>query len=80
MEGIFKEMSAFIPIAVAHDATCEKGDEWLFHGMADGKEDPKGESNTITEDEIEDAKIGCVVFCIMLLVGIGFGIYQLITH
>lgn len=73
-------MSAFIPIAVAHDATCEKGDEWLFHGMADDKEDPKGESNTITEDEIEDAKTGCVVFCIMLLVGIGFGIYYLITH
>ena len=73
-------MSEFISIAVAHDATCKKGDEWLFHGMAEGKEDPKGESDPITEEEIEDAKIGCVVFCIMLLVGIGFGIYYLITH
>lgn len=73
-------MSAFIPIAVAHDSTCEKGDEWLFYGMADDKEDPKGESDAITEDEIEDAKIGCVVFCIMFLIGIGFGIYYLITH
>lgn len=30
-------MSSFIPVAVAHDATCDKGDEWLFHGMAEGK-------------------------------------------
>ena len=27
-------MSSFIPIVIAHDAICEKGDEWLFHGMA----------------------------------------------
>lgn len=73
-------MSSFIPIVIAHDATCKKGDEWLFHGMAEDKEDPKGEADTITEVEIEDAIIGCVMFCIMLLVGIGFGIYYLITH
>lgn len=73
-------MSSFIPIAVAHDATCKKGDEWLFHGMAEGKEDPKGESDPITLEEIEDAKTGCVVFCVMLLIGIGFGIYYLIVH
>ena len=73
-------MSEFIPIAVAHDATCKKGDEWLFHGMAEDKEDPKGESDPITEEEIEDANIGCVAFCIMILVGIGFGIWYFITH
>ena len=73
-------MSAFISIAVAHDMTCEKGDEWFFHGMAEDKEDPKDESDPITEDEVKDAKIGCVMFCIMLLIGIGFGIYYLITH
>lgn len=74
-------MSSFIPIAIAHDAICDKGDEWLFHGMAKDKKDPKGESDPITEEEIEDAKIGCVVFCIMLLLfGIGFVIYYLITH
>ena len=71
---------SLISIAIAHDATCEKGDEWLFHGMAEGKEDTNCESNTITKDKIEDAKTGCVVFCIMLLVGIGFGIYYLIAH
>lgn len=73
-------MSSFIPIAVAHDATCKKGDEWFFHGMAEGKEDPTGESDAITEEEIEEAKTGCAVFFIMLLAGIGFGIYYLITH
>lgn len=73
-------MSSFIPIAVAHDATCKKGDEWFFHGIAEDKEYPKGESDHITPEEIEDAKTGCVVFCIMLLVGIGFGIYYFITH
>ena len=73
-------MSTIIPIVVAHDSTCEKGDEWIFHGMAEDKEDPKGESDPITEDEIEEAKTGCVVFCIMLLFGIGFGIYYFIRH
>lgn len=73
-------MSAFISIVVAHDTTCKKGDEWFFHGMADDKEDSKYESDSITEDEVEDARIGCVMFCIMLLIGIGFGIYYLITH
>lgn len=73
-------MSAFISIFAAHDATCKKGDECLFHGMAEYKEDPKEESDAITEDEIEEAKTGCVVFCIMVLAGIGFGIYYLIAH
>lgn len=66
-----------IPIAVAHDSTCDKGDEWFFEGL---NEDNNSESDPITEEEIEDAKIGCVLFCIMLIVGIGFGIYYLITY
>lgn len=74
-------MSSFITTAIAHDATCKKGDEWLFHGMAEGKEDLKGESDPITEEEIEAVKIGCIVLCIILeILGIGFGIYYLITH
>ena len=68
-------MNGFITVAIAHDATCEPGDEWMFHGMAESKKDKH-----ITKEEVEDAKIGCVVFCIILLVGIGFGIYYLITH
>ena len=42
-------MSEFIPIAVAHDATCKKGDEWLFHGMAENKEDLRGESRHLKD-------------------------------
>ena len=26
--------NGFIPIAIAHDSTCEPGEEWLFHGTA----------------------------------------------
>ena len=73
-------MISFIIPAVAHDSTCKKGDEWIFHGMAAGKENPKGESDPITEDDIADAIIGCAVFCIALLVGIGYGIYYFITR
>ena len=68
-------MNGFITTAIAHDATCEPGNEWLFHGMAEDKKD-----KPITKEEIEDAKIGCAVFCIILLVGIGFGIWYFLTH
>ena len=27
-------MNGFLTVAIAHDSTCEPGDEWLFHGMA----------------------------------------------
>lgn len=27
-------MNGFITVAIAHDSTCEPGEEWLFHGMA----------------------------------------------
>jgi hypothetical protein len=27
-------MNGFLTAAIAHDSTCEPGDEWLFHGMA----------------------------------------------
>ena len=30
-------MNGFLTVAIAHDATCEPGDEWLFHGMAGDK-------------------------------------------
>lgn len=55
-------------IVAAHDTICKKGDEWLFHGMADGKEDSKSESSTTTEKEIEDTKTDCIVYGIVLLI------------
>lgn len=27
-------MNGFISVAIAHDSTCEPGEEWIFHGMA----------------------------------------------
>ena len=66
-----------IPIAVAHDSTCDKGDEWFFDGL---NEDNSIEDSQLTEEAVEDSKIGCALFCIMLLVGIGFGIYYFIAH
>lgn len=27
-------MNGFITVAIAHDSTCEPGEEWLFHEMA----------------------------------------------
>ena len=74
-------MSGIIPIAVAHDASCKKGDEWLFHRFAKGKKDPNGESDAITKDEVEDAKTDCIVYGTMFLVVIVlFGICYLIAH
>ena len=73
-------MSAFIPIAVAHDATCDKGDEWLFHGMAEGKETPKKLS---AEERIEEEKADLVattiVVVLVALIGIGILLFNLIA-
>lgn len=73
-------MSAFIPIAVAHDATCDKGDEWLFHGMAEGKETPKKLSE---EERIEEEKADfvstAIVAGIVALIGIGILLFKLIA-
>lgn len=73
-------MSAFIPIAVAHDATCDKGDEWFFHGMTEGKETPKKLS---AEERIEEEKADLVATAIVVvlvaLIGIGILLFNLIA-
>lgn len=73
-------MSSFIPIAIAHDATCDKGDEWLFHGMAEDKKTPKKLSE---EERIEDEKAELVataiVAGIVVLIGIGILLFKLIA-
>lgn len=66
-----------IPIAVAHDSTCDKGDEWFFEGL---NEDNNIEDTQLIEEAVEYFKAGCVVFCVMLLIGIGFGIYYFIIY
>lgn len=68
-------MNGFISAIIAHDATCEPGDEWMCHGMAEYKK-----YKPITKEDVDDAKIGCVVFCIILMVVIGFVIWYILTH
>lgn len=74
-------MSAFIPIAVAHDATCDKGDEWLFHGMAEDKETPKklSEEECIEEEKADIAATAIVIVIVALISSIGILLFKLIT-
>ena len=52
-------MNDFITIAIAHDATCEPGEEWLFPGMSGSKD---GDSDW------EPSNVGCG--CLMAFVAI----------
>ena len=74
-------MSAFIPILVAHDATCKKGNELLFHGMANGKETPKklSEEERIKEEKADIAATAIVVVLVALIGSIGMMLFNLIT-
>ena len=71
-------MSAIIGI-VAHDIACKKGDEWVCHGMAEGKETPKRLSE---EERIEEEKADfvstAIVAGIVALIGIGILLFDLI--
>ena len=68
-------MNEFIAAIIAHDSTCEPGDEWMLHGMA---EDKKGKP--VVKKDVDGAKIECVVFCVILVVEIGFVIWCILTH
>lgn len=50
---------SFIPIAVAHDATCPKGEEWVFHHFS------KGGSSAA---DPEDANLGCIIVSLLMAV------------
>lgn len=45
---------SIITTAIAHDSICQKGEEWLFHGMSHGK--------------TENSDLGCCVFFVAALV------------
>lgn len=64
-----------ISAIIAHDTTCEPGDEWILHGMAEYKKD-----KSMTKKDVDGAKIECVVFCVILVVEIGFVIWCILTH
>lgn len=52
-------MNDFITIAIAHDSTCEPGEEWLFPGMSSSKDGGSG---------WEPSNVGCG--CLMAFVAI----------
>ena len=61
-------MNGFITVAIAHDATCEPGEEWLFHGMAGSKD---GGSDW------EPSNVGCGCLMAFVAVVIGFVIWAI---
>jgi len=65
------EMS-FINIAIAHDATCEKGDEWMFHGFAANK---GGSDDDGDGDDDEPLGCGCVIAIILVIAIIGIVVW-----
>lgn len=74
-------MSAFIPIAIVHDATCKKGDELLFHGMANGKKTPKklSEEERIKEEKADIAATAIAIVLAALIGSIGMLLFSLIA-
>lgn len=51
-------MNDMITAAIAHDSTCEPGDEWLFSGLAQDTE----------SDDVDSDAIGCGCASLIALV------------
>lgn len=56
--------NGFITVAIAHDSTCESGDEWLFHGMAqpydafgDGKSTIDPKDKNLLDKDMEELRL-----------------------
>ena len=56
--------NGFITVAIAHDSTCEPGDEWLFHGMAqphdafgDGKPTIDPKDKNLLDKDMEELRL-----------------------
>lgn len=61
-------MNGFITVAIAHDSTCEPGEEWIFHGMAC----PKGDGS---DDKF--LTFGCLAVTVFVAVVVGFVIWAI---
>lgn len=64
--------NGFITVAIAHDATCKSGEEWIFHGMAGSKDGGSG---------WEPSKVGCgclIVFVAIVVCFVIWAIWRLI--
>ena len=61
-------MNGFITVAIAHDATCEPGEEWLFHGMS-GSKGGGSDGKFLT--------FGCLAVTVFVAVVVGFVIWAI---
>ena len=57
-------MNGFLTVAIAHDATCEPGEEWLFHGMAqphdafgDGKSTIDSKDKNLLDKDMDELRL-----------------------
>ena len=55
---------SFIPVAIAHDATCEKGKEWMFHGFP--KENYKHLDPKLPDESKEEA-CACIIAIVIIM-------------
>lgn len=62
----------FIPVAIAHDVTCKKGKEWMFHGL------PKENYNHLDPKLPDESKEEAIASIIGLIVGMIFLIGSII--
>lgn len=63
-----KQMS-FIPVAIAHDATCKKGEEWVFHGFP--KENYKHLDPKLPDESKEEAIASIIAIVTIMTLFIG---------
>jgi hypothetical protein len=56
-------MNGFLTVAIAHDATCEPGEEWVFHGLAqphdafgDGKSTIDTKDNNLLDKDMDELR------------------------
>ena len=63
-------MNDFITIAIAHDATCEPGEELLFHGMSGSKGKGSGSDDKFLT-------FGCLVVTAFVAIVVCFVIWAI---
>ena len=59
----------FIPVAIAHDATCKKGKEWMFHGLP--KENHDHLDPKLPDESKEEAVASIIAIIVTLTLFIG---------
>lgn len=70
--------SGFIAIAIAHDYTCPKGEEWVFHGIPKSDEKESDKKGDDKDDDVDFMPLGIGCLTIVLIVGlVVFGVWAI---